>query len=444
MGTLLIKNGKIYYRGNFVERDIIIKDGRIAGIQKRADTNSSDNHIDAGGHLVLPGFIDPHVHFRDPGFTYKEDFYTGSCSAAAGGVTTVIDMPNTKPRTNSVDRFVEKVKIGESKSIIDFLLNVDVPKNMDQLSELYRIGAVGVKIYSYEHSDPVHLIGNLVEYMKKWELDFTIFIHAESREIIQEMSKKHAGDRRDIWYHLKTRPPEAEFSEIDRILRIEGIKNFKVHFVHISTSKSIEILEAAKRKGFNLTYEATPHHLLLDIDSYSHLGPLIKANPPIRRKREVKELVWNLEKFDLFASDHAPHTAIEKLRGLFDIEYAPSGIVGVETMFPLLFTMFKKRNLDVRMLIDKITSNPARAFGIKGKGEITPGFDADLVIVDPKEKWVIKGENLHGKTKFTPFEGFEVFGKVKYTIVRGEVVYMDEECIGKKGHGIHLGGRKID
>ena len=444
MPSLLIRNGKVYRRGVFEELSVFIENGQISKISKRIDIQA-DDVIDAQGKLVIPGVIDAHVHFRDPGLTWKEDFYTGSCAAASGGVTTVLDMPNTKPKTNTIESYIEKVRIGESKSIVDFGLHAGVPLSKKDLVEMHSHGARTFKVYTYEYSEPLKVLQKIATWLCEENLPGKILIHAESKKVIEENTRRLGESEKNIWYHEQVRGPEAEEIEVKKILEFIA-KNgcfesnkLGIHFVHISTRNAARSILEAKNKGLNVTFEVTPHHLILKIEDVDRLGPIVKVNPPLRNHENVEYLQTNLEHIDLFASDHAPHTALEKLYGLFDITRAPSGIIGVETMLPLLLTYAQNRGRSLSTIIDKLTRKPAEIFNIKEKGRIEEGYHGDIVILDPKKEWEIRGENLHGKTKFTPFEGFKVNFKVDYTILRGELIYEKEECIGKKGYGRFIG-----
>ncbi len=446
MPSLLIRNGKVYRRGVFEELSVFIENGQISKISKRIDIQA-DGVIDAQGKLVIPGVIDAHVHFRDPGLTWKEDFYTGSCAAASGGVTTVLDMPNTKPKTNTIESYIEKVRIGESKSIVDFGLHAGVPLSRKDLVEMHSQGARTFKVYTYEYSEPLKVLQKIATWLCEENLPGKILIHAESKKVIEKNTRRLSESEKNIWYHEQVRGPEAEEIEVKKILKFIA-KNgcFKsnklgIHFVHISTRNAARSILEAKNKDLNVTFEVTPHHLILKIEDVDRLGPIVKVNPPLRNHENVEYLQTNLEHIDLFTSDHAPHTALEKLYGLFDITRAPSGIIGVETMLPLLLTHAQNRGRSLSAILDKLTREPAEIFNIKEKGRIEEGYHGDIVILDPKKEWEIRGENLHGKTKFTPFEGFKVNFKVDYTILRGELIYEKGECIGKKGYGRFIGDK---
>ncbi|MGQ4892531.1 MAG: dihydroorotase [Candidatus Njordarchaeia archaeon] len=435
MSQLKISNAKILIGDKIVEGSVYIEDGKIVKVGRETKLPKADITLNARGKLLIPGIFDAHVHFREPGFAEKEDFYSGSCAAAAGGVTTVMDMPNTNPPTNTFTRFKEKVRLGESKSIVDFSLHFGYPRRISDLVKVYEFGASSIKIYYYDLESPIKAVKDLIEYIEKENLDLILTFHAEDRDIISKNEKKYANiNKRSLDYHYFVRSPDAESEAVAKILDIAYGHNVPIHFCHISTRLGLMKIMEKMKKGMNVSFEVTPHHILLSHRKFRYLGPIIKVNPPIRSKKDADFLLSNIDKIQIIASDHAPHTATEKLYGLFDITKAPSGIIGVETMLPLLLTVAKKLDYSLPKMIKKLTFNPAKRFGFR-KGVIAEGYDADLVLVDLKQEWRIEGSKLHGKTKFTPYEGFEVVGKVLTTIVRGEIVYDHGECVGKKGWG---------
>ena len=242
------------------------------------------------------------------------------------------------------------------------------------------------------------------------------------------------GITKNLTYHSLHHSPDAEVKEVAAILELIKKYSVPVHFCHISTKESSELILDAKREGLPVTFEYTPHHLLLTHEKGMPLGPIAKVNPPLRSQRHVQALQETIANVDILASDHAPHTYEEKMNGEKDITKAPAGIVGVETMLPILLTFAHNGFLSYEEAIKKVTENPARIFSLP-KGTIYEGADADLVLIDRKEEWIIHGSELHGKTLFTPFEGLKVKGKVLMTLVRGEIVYRDGEILGKPGWG---------
>lgn len=398
----------------------MIEDGKIAEISKKPSISQADQNIDLKGALLLPGVIDAHVHFRDPGLTHKEDFSTGSMAAAGGGVTTICDMPNTLPLTDSMEAFNEKVRIGERKSHVDFALHAALPQEIDEGVKLAKAGAASFKLYPELRED-----FSISDFQ---EVSPTISIHPEDPRILEEFE-----NTQDF---AESRPIRAEISEISRVLDLAP--NTHLHFCHTTALESIKLITKA-RKSRKITCEATPHHLLLNTSHLQELGPIAKTNPPLRSEENRLALLSTLREgsIDMIATDHAPHTREEKERGM---EESPPGIAGVETSLPLLFTLVRRGKLSLSRMVESMCIKPARVFGLKNergilKNALIPEADADFVAIDQHVKWKIKGEKLHGKTKSTPFEGWKVVGKPFLTIVRGETVFKEGEVIGKEGYG---------
>lgn len=423
---LCLKNGKIVMEGSLIEAGVAIDGGKIESVSKDPSLPKSDETIDLHGSLLLPGVVDPHVHFREPGLTEKEDFFTGSSAAVAGGVTSVCDMPNTSPPTDSKKRLEEKKRLGENKSLVDFGLHGMLSGPIEKMNSLLEAGAVSLKLYPDKTED-----SRIKEFHGKGDL---ITVHPEDPKMLKE----------DVEYNgfeafLSSRPRTAEVSEVKRVLRYASAPH--IHLCHVTTEESLRALKS-KRNDRNFTCEVTPHHLLLDRSHMEEFGTIAKVNPPLREKRDREALLSGIEKgsVDIIATDHAPHTEQEKKSGMTN---APPGIVGVETSLTLMYNLFRRENIPLSRLVEAMCAKPAKIFGLKNesgipKGVIREGADADLVAFNQDRDWEIKGEDLHGKTKFTPFEGREVLGKPFLTLVRGEIVFKKDEIVGDEGHGKFL------
>lgn len=421
---LCIHNAKLVRNGEVIEGGVAVDGEKIVAISKSASLPESDRKIDLGGSLLLPGVVDPHVHFREPGLTHKETFFTGSRSAVAGGVTTVCDMPNTSPPTDTYAHFEEKKEMAESSSLVDFGLHGIVSKNIEEGKKILDAGAPSLKLY------PLRTDDSLVSLFQDSKSMLTV--HPENPKFIDEAEPED----NEIEYFLKCHPDESEVFEVERILEIST--GLQLHFCHLSSRGSLEPIRSAKRSR-EISGEVTPHHLLLDRSDLREVGAIAKTHPPLRSRKDRLAMLRALAKgdIDIVATDHAPHTLEEKESGFTE---APPGIQGIETSLPLLFTLFEKGELSLPRLVEAMCTYPAKIFGLQNeegvsKGTIMEGADADLVALDQNESWEIRGDELHGKTKFTPFEGWEVVGKPFLTLVRGEVVYEDGEIVGKKGHG---------
>ncbi|MGP8336934.1 MAG: dihydroorotase [Methanosarcinaceae archaeon] len=447
MSDTLIKNTKVFFNNYLQPAEITIKDGKIEKIAKDIHVSSIDRVIDAGGALTLPAGIDVHVHFRDPGLTHKEDWYSGSCSAAAGGITTVIDQPNTIPPTIDKRAFKEKHKAARRKSIIDFGINGGVTENLIELPRLWELGVTAFgEIFMAKSTGKLNIddetLDKALAIIKK--LDALACIHAEDEKIRLERAELLKNDISPE-SHSKERPNICEAFAVQRAVELVTSHNTRTHFCHISTREALGILRQEQfiarehGKQSNITCEVAPHHLFLTNKDWARLGSYGKMNPPLRNRMSIKALVNSVNDglIDVVASDHAPHLEFEKD---VDIKSAPSGVPGVETLMPLMLAAVKKNLLPLSRMIDVTSKNPARIFGFDSllKGRFEEGFDADLIIVNPREMRLIDGDLLHSKAGWTPYEGIDgIFPQI--TISRGEVVW-DGEIIGKQGRGKFLKG----
>jgi len=418
---LAVTNGRVFSARGLMSIDIWIRDGAIAAL---GGYHRAEDTIDARGMLVLPGVIDAHVHFRDPGPNYKEDWASGSAAAAAGGVTTVIDQPNTTPRTLDAESFNEKLDIARHRSLVDFCLN----GGAGNIDELAAAGATAIgEIFSYEHSD--EQLRGILEQVEGAGMLATL--HAEDGLIIREMTAL-LQDRHDAQVYSQARPASAEAVAIDKCLGWTR----RLHVCHLSSAQGLQKVAQAKREGKKVTCEATPHHLLLNVKDYKTQGSYLKMNPPLRSREDSDALWQGLRSgaIDILASDHAPHLPEEKRE---DIWEAPAGVPGVETMLPLMLIAVKRNLISLERLVDAASVRPAKIFGLAGKGSIEKGMDADLVIVDTRSVSQINSDRLHSRADWTPFQGKEaIFPQM--TLVRGNVVY-DGEFSVQPGYGRFLG-----
>jgi dihydroorotase len=417
----VVKNGRVFTSTGQMSTEVWIKDGRIAAL---GGAHRAEERIDARGMLVLPGAIDVHVHFRDPGPNYKEDWASGSASAAAGGVTAVVDQPNTVPRTMDARSFEEKLEIARHRSCVDFALNGGPGK----IDELKGAGAQAIgEIFSYEHSD--RDLAAILSRVK--EAGMLACLHAEDGAIIKEKAEELSG-RHDPEVYSLSRPASAEALAIEKACGISE----RLHICHLSSAQGLAAVEAGRRAGRTVSAEVAPHHLLLNEKDYPKQGSFLKMNPPLRRKADNDALWQALRsgKIDILASDHAPHLPEEKRE---DIWEAPPGVPGVETMLPLMLMAVKKNLISLERLVDALSAQPARIFGLAGKGRIERGMDADLVIVDSKAVTEINAGRLHSRAEWTPYQGKQaIFPQM--TIVRGRVVW-DGDLQAIPGYGRFLG-----
>ncbi len=435
MPDLIIKNARIFLNDAIQPAEIAIDSGKITKLGKIIGTEAFNQVIDAKGALVLPGAIDVHVHFRDPGMTKKENWYTGSCSAAAGGVTTVIDHPNTIPPTIDAESFKKKQKEAK-KSIIDYGINAGVTSNLEYLKELWELGAIAFgEIFLAESTASLNVNYRILKEALEviGRLDAVACIHAEDEETRKKFVHMLKGNLAPESYS-RSRPPLSEKIAVEKALKLAG--ETKLHFCHISAHESLEAIRKAKTENKNITCEVAPHHLFLSTKDWKRLGTLGKMNPPLRDFYS-KQCLWKgLDDgvIDVIASDHAPHLEPEKMT---DIWTAPAGVPGVETLMPLMLMAVKRNLITLKRVIEVTSQNPARIFGIR-KGALAAGYDADLIIVGEARE--IRKEKLHSKAGWTPYTGMKgIFPKM--TISRGEVIVEDGDIIAKKGRGRFIHGQ---
>lgn len=358
--------------------------------------------------LILPGLIDPHVHLRDPGQTHKEDFYSGTSAALAGGYTTIMDMPNNKLPIINSERLDEKIKIAKGKIVCDVGFYFGSLGN--NLEEFKKVGnkVLGLKLYLNETT------GNFLIDKKQLEQIFIAW-------------NKSMSLHSSILFAQKPILLHAENETVAYAISLAEKLGNKIHFCHISTSSDLKQIIKAKERGIRITCGVTPHHLFLTEKDGKKLGPFGKMKPYLRSKKDVDCLWENLKYIDVVESDHAPHTLEEK-RG----EPAPFGVPGLETTLPLLLTAVSEKRLIIEDVIRLCHDGPAKIFGIR---QFNSSNHRTKVEVDLSKEYIIENKNLFTKCKWTPFEGFRVKGKVERVFIRGEKVFENGKILTKKGSG---------
>jgi dihydroorotase len=433
---LIIKNGLVVTPEATVKAAILVKDGKIAGIIAGDDLPPAKEVYDAAGQHVLPGVIDCHVHFRDPGVTYKEDFGTGSLAAAHGGVCTVVDMPNVLPPTSNVAGFNAKLTEASKKSFVDFgIIGVVFEENIPDLVPMRDAGAIGYKIFMGETVGklPSPSDGGILDAMRVIaSTGLRVGVHAEDNSILKyQFDKIKATGRTDSLAFLECRPNIAEKECISRAIMFAQETGAKLHIYHMSSKEGVDLVADAKSRGQDVTAETQPHYLLLDYSFMDKVGSILKINPPVRTKADQKRL-WEgvLDgTVQAIATDHSPHTREEKIKP--DFWDAIPGFCGVETSVPLMLDQVNKGKLTLNEYVKVSSKGPAKAWNMyPKKGCIRVGSDADFTVVDMKKKGVIKVDELHSKNKVTPFDGFAVKGMPVATIVRGQIVMRDGKVDG--------------
>ncbi len=398
-----------------VEKIIPLTDGSVS-----ENTGNIDEVIDAAGLIAAPGLVDVHVHFRDPGFTAKEDIHTGAASAARGGYTSVVMMGNTDPRCDNIEtlRYMQE-KAAKEPIHIYVTCNATMGMKGAELTDidtLHKAGAVGVT----DDGLPIMDHGVLTQvFLKAAACGIPVSLHEEDPSLIENngVNRGKASDH----YEIGGSPSEAEYSLIKRDLQIASGTGVSVDIQHISTAEGVEAVRQAKKDGVNVHAEATPHHFTLTDDAVITHGTNAKMNPPLRSENDRMAIIRGLQDgtIDMIATDHAPHTSEEKA---LPITKAPSGIIGLETALGLGITeLVKKGYLSMMDLLRVMTIGPAQVYNLDA-GYIAEGGPADIVLIDPDAEWTVE-DDFASKAHNTPFIGRKLTGKVIMTIASGKIVY---------------------
>lgn len=424
--TILIKNGRLINPSENLDKvmDIFVEDGIIKekaeSIEKQADTV-----IDAAGCYVMPGLIDLHVHFRDPGLTYKEDIETGSKAAAKGGFTTVCCMPNTKPVVDNVETVKYIIEKGEKTGLTNVLPVGAVTKNMAgvEITDVEELKKAGICAIS-EDGKSVMNSGVYRKAMKNAaKANVPVLAHCEDINLV-EGGVINLGDKSsELGVKGISNAVEDVIAMRDIMLAKET--GATLHLCHCSTKDSVEMVKRAKKEGIKVTAEVCPHHFSMCSDDITSNDGNFKMNPPLRAREDMEALIKGLQDdiMDVISTDHAPHSAEEKAK---DLEHAPFGIVGLETSVALTVTnLVKKGYLTPMQMAAKMSYNPAKVLGIP-KGTLDEGKIADITIIDPDKEYTIDVNTFESKGKNTPFDGYKVSGEVEYTILNGKIVYSNK------------------
>ena len=401
---MIIKNARFYLGGKPVTKDILIEKGKIAGIGKFR----GEEVIDGKGLFALPGLIDPHVHLRDPGLTHKEDFRSGTRAALAGGFTTVLDMPNTRPPTTSAAALKKKAEIAKKKAVCDYGFHFGATKN--NFGEVKKATPGSLKLCMGETTGNLLVddIYSIWKHFVNFPGEKPIIIHAEDEETLRAMEKMKAG-----------RADAAERIAVEKARMLAEQANRAVYFAHTTTFEAVRL---AKIWGKSLM-EVTPHHLFLSEEKdRKRLGKFARVYPPLRSEAERRELWGALYNVDTVGSDHAPHTPEEKKGGA-------AGFPGLETSVALFLDAYNKGMVELPWIINRMAENPARIFGLRNKGRIGKGYDGDITLVDLDEAWTVDPSRFESKCGWSPYEGFKLRGRVNKVILRGNLVVDNAEIV---------------
>lgn len=424
---LLIKNGLVIDPAQNIEKklDILVENTKIVELKDKINTKA-DITIDAKNYIVCPGLIDIHAHLREPGNEEEETIASGTKSAAAGGITSLFCMPNTSPPIDdqtSVEFVMLKAK---SEGVVNVFPVGAVTKNRqgEELTEIGELKKVGVVAIS-DDGEPISnskIMRRALEYAKMFDL--IVISHCEDK-MLTKGGVINEG-RVSTLLGLRGMPKEAEEIMVIRDIILASLTKGKLHITHVSTKDAINFIRQAKQNGILVTCDVTPHHLVLTEDwiEKQPFNTNLKVNPPLRTENDTKALIDAIkdDTVDCIASDHAPHTIEEKSK---EFDLAPFGIIGLETMLPLCITyLYHKNKLSIKKIIEKLSTNPAKIFKIKNKGALKLNYDADITIFSPDEEFVVK--NFYSKSSNSPFIGWKLKGKVKYTICNGNIVFKDK------------------
>jgi len=458
--TTLIQHGTLALPGEMVRADLVLREGRIAGIvggEVAMDLDGADHEtIDATGLLVLPGAIDAHTHFWEPaGKDDKEGFAAGGAGAVAGGVTTVVEMPQARPTTVTADQFREKVERVGAAAIADMALWGGVIGEPDQpasdIHALAEAGAAGLKSFmasssrSFPRVDTAQMLGAMRTIAG---LGLPYGIHAEDDALVLDgITRMRAAGRTDPLAHAESRPPLVEEVAVATALALADETGCHVHLCHVASARAMGMASGARRRGVNVTVETCPQYLVMDTTDLERLAGFGRCAPALRDPAEVAA-IWDAVlagTVDVIASDHCGYTVADKAPGRDDIFAAPMGLPGVQTLLPSMFdAAVVRRDLPVPRLVEMLCANPARIFGLyPRKGAIAVGGDADLVLFDPAETWTVRDDEIHHRQRWTPLAGRTLTGRVRRTIRRGETVYdgalvYDRRVVAAPGSGRFL------
>jgi dihydroorotase len=451
---LLVAGGTVVTPEGRREQDVLCEDGRIAALLEPGDAAaaSADERLDASGLLVFPGFIDPHVHSRDPGITEKEDFAHSTLGALCSGLTTIFDMPNAAPPVTDAAIFADRAQHHEAVASVDFGLwgQAIGSENLADLAGIVEAGAIGIKLFwgyaldrtsgrlVYTEADlagsdviPPPDIGGVYEIVQQVAAAGGLFsAHCEESRILAAAAAALPNGVQTYADLLAARPAVAEVVAVSAVAEFARVTGCRFHVVHVSAQRTVEVIAAARRDGVEISGEACAHYLVLSDEDFERLGPPMKVYPPIRT-RDEQDALWAAladGTLTVIASDHAPHAPEEKAKPMPE---QPAGIHGVETLVPIVLEAMHGGRLTPEQVAGVLSANTARIFAIDHrKGAIEAGRDADLTLVDPERAWTIRAEAMHTKHPMSVFDGMSGHGAAVASVIRGEVAMRDGEPVG--------------
>ena len=435
----VLTNAKAYLKREILDCNIAIEKGRIFKIGREAHMPKADETTNLRNLLVLPGLIDAHVHLRDEGKAYKEDFYTGTSAAAAGGVTTVLDMPNNDPVTMSVETLKNRMQTAKKKTVVNIGFYSEFPNNLEEAEGIVAEGALGLKLFMAQQIGGLNIDNDKAiqeAFTKTSELSIPVAVHAEDKAtLLAAETKLKKTKHHNAAAFLKAHSEQVELKAIERLLKLNAKALTHLHFCHLTTKEGLQAITKAKKAGSTVTCEVTPNHLLLSSADFERYGALLTIMPPLRSSSHIESLWKGIAEgwVDTLGSDHAPHTLEEKVTN--DIWEAKAGLPSVETTLPLMLTMARKNRLSIATLVQLLAERPAEIFGLNDRGKLEQGKKADLVAVDFNRKFMIDASKFHSKAKFSPYNGWEAQGMPVKTFVNGLLVMDEQEILVKPGSG---------
>src|SRR6201996_4267394 len=443
---LVINGGIVVSPDTALKASVAIKNGKVLAVGDAEAMPDASETLDATGMHILPGAIDVHVHFRDPGYAHKEDFGSGTAAAAFGGVTTVFDMPNTLPTVADAASLAAKHKIASEKAYVDYgLYAVLGEESLAHIDELVETGVIGFKCYMGNTFGriPSPSTGAMLELFELVApTGKRISLHAETNSIMERReSRLRAAGRTEPIAHLASRPAVVAVEAVARAAILAEWTGARIHVLHISSAAELRPLAEAKARGVEITGETCPHYLLLSETDYEKFGGIIRVNPPVREAPNRQPL-WNAlmdGTIDIIATDHAPHAPDEKTRA--DIWTVDCGFPGVETQMPLMLTEVNRGRATLEDYVRWSAENPAKIWGLyPRKGTLTVGSDADIAIVDINREWTIDDARIQSRSKISPWHGRKATALPLHTLVRGRFVMKDrvlQENARGSGRSVH-------
>jgi len=435
----VLTNAKAYLNGQIVDCSIALEEGTIFKIGKETQMPNADQKTNLKNLLVLPGLIDEHVHLRDEGKAYKEDFQTGTAAAAAGGFTTVLDMPNNEPVTMSLETLRNRLAIAERKILVNVGFYSEFPKKLAEAKGIVSEGAIGFKLFMGSQIGGLNIDNDqdLENAFKEVAaLNAPVAVHAEDKALLVKNEEKlKQAKKTSIAAFQDAHSETVELKAVERLLKISAQTDMRLHFCHVSTEEGLNAIAEAKKSGRKVTCEVTSNHLLLSTADLERFGQMLIMAPPLRGKNHVEALWKGLEAglIDTLGSDHAPHALSEKsASSVWDVKV---GVPGLETTLPLILTLVKKNRLSLAQAIQLFGEKPAEIYGLNDRGRLEQGKNADLTVVDFNWKFKIDASKFKSKAKYSPYDGWEVQGKPVKTFVNGMLVFDEGEIVAKAGSG---------